>query len=172
MGAGASTADVTQKISAASDEELKGVASQLSEDAKAKLMAALSEEKKATNALPAEPLPSATAMLESIHSKKTSCVAAVEAALARIDATKDLNIVVDILKESALAQAKAVDEKVAAGGELRRLEGLPIVVKANIEGPPGSLVSASTPAMKDFRPATTAPCVEKLLAVRRPSSYS
>jgi Asp-tRNA(Asn)/Glu-tRNA(Gln) amidotransferase A subunit family amidase len=52
------------------------------------------------------------------------------------------------------------------------LEGLPIVVKANIEGPPGSLVSASTPAMKDFRPATTAPCVEKLLAVRRPSSYS
>ncbi|KAH8053028.1 hypothetical protein JL722_9693 [Aureococcus anophagefferens] len=65
--------------------------------------------------------------------------------------------------ESALAQAAAVDAKVKAGGDLGALEGLPVVIKVNIDVA-GTLSTASTPGLAEWRPATSAPCVEKLLA--------
>ena len=37
------------------------------------------------------------------------------------------------------------------------------MVKCNIAGPPSSLASASTPGLRDHRPATSAPVVQKLL---------
>ena len=107
---------------------------------------------------------SASETLRLIHSKETSCVDVVKAALERITATEEIKACCEVLGESALALAEQVDAKIAAGGELGALEGLPIVVKANINGPVGSLTTASTPAMADWRPIQNAPCVDKLLA--------
>ena len=106
---------------------------------------------------------SASTILKQIHSKEKSCVDIVKASLQRIEDTKVINACIDVLTDSALAAAKAVDEKIAAGGTLRKLEGLPIFVKLNIEGPNGSLVSASTPGLLNFRPNKTAPIIQKLI---------
>ena len=75
---------------------------------------------------------SASTILKQIHSKEKSCVDIVKASLQRIEDTKVINACIDVLTDSALAAAKAVDEKIAAGGTLRKLEGLPIFVKLNI----------------------------------------
>jgi len=99
-----------------------------------------------------------------MHSKAIPCVEVVQKAIDRVESTKVLNCVVDSLFEAALAQAKAIDAKIAAGEALGRLEGLPIVVKANIEGPSGSLVSASTPALATFRPTTVNAALARILA--------
>ena len=72
---------------------------------------------------------SASTILKQIHSKEKSCVDIVKASLQRIEDTKVINACIDVLTDSALAAAKAVDEKIAAGGTLRKLEGLPIFVK-------------------------------------------
>ena len=47
--------------------------------------------------------------------------------------------------DAALEQASAVDAKIAAGKPLRRLEGLPIVIKVNVDVA-GTLSTAATPA--------------------------
>ena len=109
-------------------------------------------------------MPSAAEIISRIKNKQQTCLATVKAALLRIDETAVCNIAVDVLRDSALAEAKAVDAKIEAGEELRPLEGLPVVVKCNIDGPAGSLSSASTPAFKDWRPKLVAPVVDKLLA--------
>ena len=150
MGAAASTG-VAASIAASSADDLKTSLAGLDDETKAKLRKALEapEKLESESMLPDVPLPSAVLMLEAIHSKKESCADVVAAALARIEATSDLKCCVDVLRDSAIAEAKKVDEKIAAGTPLRRLEGLPVVVKTNIEGPPGSLTSASTPALED-----------------------
>ena len=170
MGTGASTLPMPEGAKPLSKETLEAL-SGLPEAAKKELLQNLEqmtpraqEAPKPNAAIPTEPLASAAAVIEAIHTKKTSCVAAVEAALARIEQTADILAVVDVLKEEALQRAKAVDEKIAAGTALERLEGLPIVVKINIDGPSGSLTTASTPALKDWHPTLNAPIVEKLLA--------
>ena len=117
-----------------------------------------------TSYLPASPLPPAAEIIRRIKDKEQTCLATVEAALLRIDETAVCKIAVDILRDSALAEAKAVDAKIDAGEELRPLEGLPVVVKCNIDGPAGSLSSASTPAFANWRPKLVAPVVDKLLA--------
>lgn len=61
-----------------------------------------------------------------------------------------------------MAAAEAVDAKVAAGEELRPLEGLPLLVKASIDVA-GTLTSCATPAMANFRPGVSAVCVERLV---------
>eukprot|EP00746_Dinoflagellata_sp_MGD_P022064 gnl/MRDRNA2_/MRDRNA2_151538_c0_seq1.p1 gnl/MRDRNA2_/MRDRNA2_151538_c0~~gnl/MRDRNA2_/MRDRNA2_151538_c0_seq1.p1 ORF type:complete len:497 (-),score=104.18 gnl/MRDRNA2_/MRDRNA2_151538_c0_seq1:51-1358(-) len=72
------------------------------------------------------------------------------------------NACLEVLEKSALENAAAVDAKVAKGEPLRLLEGLPLLVKANIDVA-GTLSSASTPALKDWKPSITAPCAQKLL---------
>eukprot|EP01052_Picozoa_sp_SAG31_P031809 SAG31_NODE_3413_length_4303_cov_1.471694_5_plen_585_part_00 len=106
---------------------------------------------------------SAADLLGSIRSKQKSCIDVVSAAFARIEDTKELLCCVDVLKDAGMAQAKAVDERIAAGEVLRILEGLPIVVKSNIHGPPGTLCAAGTLALADHRPTTVAPIVQLLL---------
>lgn len=61
-----------------------------------------------------------------------------------------------------MAAAKDSDARYAAGNP-RALEGLPIVVKVNIETK-GDITSASTNALKDWRPKQDADCIIKLRA--------
>lgn len=133
---------------------------------KAKIMAVGAETTAApcsSKKLTPESYLSANAVLKQIHSKEKSCVDVVTESLQRIEDTKIINACIEVLAESALAAAKAVDEKIAAGGTIRKLEGLPIFVKLNIEGPSGSLVTASTPGLANFRPAKTAPIIQRLI---------
>lgn len=114
--------------------------------------------------VPTVPQPSAVELLSMVHSGRKSCVDLVSERLARIEAVNPtLLACIEVRAEAALAQAKAVDDKVAAGVPLRRLEGLPIVVKCNIDVA-GTLSTAATPALAAWRPLKTAPCVAPLLA--------
>ena len=107
--------------------------------------------------------PSALSVLRQIHSGEKSCVAFVTEALDRIHAVNSqLNACVDVAQRAAiLARAAAVDEKVKAGEAVRPLEGLPMVVKLNIDTA-GMLTSASTAALKDHRPETNATVWQRL----------
>lgn len=107
---------------------------------------------------------SASEVLRIIQSKEKSCVDLVSACFDRIEATKDLNCIVESLKDDAVEQAKAVDAKIAKGESLRKLEGLPIVVKNNIHGPPGTLCTAGTLALAEHRPNDVAPVLQVLLS--------
>ena len=106
---------------------------------------------------------SATEMVQDIRCKAIRCVEVVSACFDRIEETKQLNCIVESLKESALEQAQAVDDKISKGEPLRPLEGLPIVVKCNIHGPTGSLCTAGTPALANHRPKSVAPVVQSIL---------
>ena len=108
--------------------------------------------------------PNAPEMLRAIHAGEASCKDHVAALLDRIAAFNPrINACVDVGdREALLAQAAAVDAKVAAKEPLRPLEGLPVVVKVNIDTE-GLLTSASTAELKDHRPASNAPCWQRLV---------
>jgi Asp-tRNA(Asn)/Glu-tRNA(Gln) amidotransferase A subunit family amidase len=107
--------------------------------------------------------PSSAETLAAIASGRRSCVEVISGALAAVAATNGkLNGCIEVLGEPALAAARAVDAKVAATEPLGKLAGLPIVVKANIDVD-GSLSTAATPALKDWRPSTNATVVQALV---------
>ncbi len=79
-----------------------------------------------------------------IRNGEVSSVELIEAHLGRICETNPiLNAVVEVLAESALLEARAVDQRRAAGRELRPLEGVPFSVKDSIEVA-GTVCSAGT----------------------------
>jgi amidase len=91
---------------------------------------------------------SGTRLAEMIRDGALSSTELVSAHLARIDEVNPaLNAVVDILRESALRAAKAVDRRRAAGEPLRPLEGVPFSVKDSIEVE-GTVCSAGTIALQ------------------------
>jgi Asp-tRNA(Asn)/Glu-tRNA(Gln) amidotransferase A subunit family amidase len=95
----------------------------------------------------------------------STIVAKVQAALDAMAAKEpELNACVEQLGESALKLAAEADAKAgeAAAAAARPLEGVPILVKANIDLA-GTLSTNATPALKDVRPASTATVVAKLL---------
>ena len=105
----------------------------------------------------------AVQVVKAIHSGEKSCAEVTEAYLSRIQAHNQLlNACIEVLHDSARAAAAAVDAKVQAGQPLRPLEGLPILLKANIDAA-GTLTTASTAALSEWRPTRSAPCVERLL---------
>jgi aspartyl-tRNA(Asn)/glutamyl-tRNA(Gln) amidotransferase subunit A len=55
--------------------------------------------------------------------------AVTEAALARIDATRELNALLHVARDAALAAADAVDAKRARGEKLGKLAGVPVAIK-------------------------------------------
>ena len=84
-----------------------------------------------------------------------TCVERVQAALDAIAArdTGALNCCVEVLAESALAQAVEADARLAGGGERRLMEGVPILAKVNVDVA-GSLSTGGMPALAEFRPDT------------------
>ena len=63
-----------------------------------------------------------------------TCVQRVQEALDEIAAKEgDLNACIEILKESALKTAAEADEKLAGGAARRPLEGVPLLVKGNVD---------------------------------------
>jgi aspartyl-tRNA(Asn)/glutamyl-tRNA(Gln) amidotransferase subunit A len=79
---------------------------------------------------------SATELRTAIRAKQISPVEAVDAALARIDARRDLNAFMAVCADRARKEAKAAERLVAAGGPLPELLGIPFSVKdlTNTEG--------------------------------------
>lgn len=93
----------------------------------------------------------------------TSYVAAIQMSLDKMAAQEpNLNACVEQLAESALALAAAAEDRKGGGSPARPLEGMPLLVKANMDLA-GTLTTNATPSMVDFRPTTTASVVAKLL---------
>src|SRR5438093_5602704 len=75
----------------------------------------------------------ALALRQEIVSKKVRAVEIAERSLQRIDsADSRVKAFISVMRESALAQAKKVDEKIARGETVGPLAGVPIAVKDNI----------------------------------------
>ena len=105
---------------------------------------------------------SAVETLDALAKGTTTSEALVKATLAALAARPDLNAITAIDGDRALAAARSIDARRAAGQPLGPLAGLPIVVKDNIHlaGLPNT---AGTPALKNFVPDTNAPVVQKLI---------
>jgi indoleacetamide hydrolase len=102
-------------------------------------------------------------MLQVQADTSKTCVARVQEALDRINALDgEIKACAEVLAEQAIAKAAAADAKLADGGARRALEGVPIIVKVNIDVA-GTLSTASMPGFADWRPETTAPVVQKLI---------
>ena len=92
-----------------------------------------------------------------------TCVQRVQESLDMIAKSEcDLNACVEILKESALKQAAEADAKIAEGAARRPLEGVPLLVKGNVDVA-GTLTTAAMEGFAGWRPESTAPVVQKLI---------
>ncbi|WP_109096696.1 amidase [Azospirillum sp. TSH64] len=107
--------------------------------------------------------PRATAIAEAVRTGRSSARAATEAALARIAAGNPaLNAFVSVDEADALAEADAVDRRLAAG-ETPLLAGVPVAVKDTI-WVAGRRVTQGSRLFADFRAPADAIAVERLRA--------
>jgi amidase len=96
---------------------------------------------------------SGTRQAELIRDGKVSSAELIEAHLARIDEVNpSLNAAIEVLRDSALHAADAVDRRRAAGEPLRPLEGVPFSVKDSIEVE-GTVCSAGTLGFRNAAPS-------------------
>ncbi len=100
---------------------------------------------------------------EKLLSKSISVESVVSAYLSRIEAKAHLNAYLAVFKESALAQAKALDEKLASGKPIGKLFGMPIAVKDNISIK-GEKLTCASKILENFTSTYNATAVERLLA--------
>ncbi|MBA4241264.1 MAG: Asp-tRNA(Asn)/Glu-tRNA(Gln) amidotransferase GatCAB subunit A [Sphingobacteriaceae bacterium] len=103
-----------------------------------------------------------------LNSGKISCVQLVEESIKAIEAKKQLNAFLEVFNESALAQAKLVDEKIkastgSASNSLGKLAGVVIGLKDNICYK-GHKVSCSSKILEGFESLYSSTVVERLLA--------
>lgn len=96
-----------------------------------------------------------------ICSGELSSEALVQAYLVRAKARPELNAFVTLDEAGALQAARAADQRRAGGGACLPLQGVPIVVKDNIQAR-GLPATAGTPALKNFVPGADAPVLQKL----------
>ncbi len=105
------------------------------------------------------PPPSTAAeILRAIRDRKITAVEVVQSAIDRAERLKDLNTLIYLNKDAALAAAREVD----AGNRTGPLAGLPIVVKDNINTK-DMPTTGGTPALQNARPQANAPSLQKLL---------
>ena len=107
---------------------------------------------------------SATALAEAIRARRTSSREVVEAHLRRIEAVNpSVNAVTVVLGERALEAAAAADRRLAAGGDVPLLHGVPFTVKGNIDVA-GTPTTLGLKALVGAYPQRDAPAVERLRA--------
>lgn len=148
-------------IKGASDAEMGAICAGLSGEDRKKVLLCMSGP--VVKSLAPGKLYTAFEVLNAIHGKKVSCSEVVEKSLARISATEEeLMACPEVLAQDARVRAKAVDEKIAKGEALGPLEGLPIVIKINVDIA-GTLSTASNPVLDGWRPTSTAPICKALL---------
>jgi mandelamide amidase len=93
--------------------------------------------------------------------RKYTSQALVGAALTRAKARADLNAFITLDEAGAMKAAKAADAARSKGAPCRPLDGVPVVVKDNIQVA-GLPSTAGTPALKGFVPVLDAPVAAKL----------
>ena len=99
--------------------------------------------------------------------KEITSLELTEAVLARIDEVEgDVQAYLTVTRDEAIAQAKAVDEKIAKGEELAFLEGIPGAIKDNI-CTKGVKTTCASRILQKFVPPYDATVVQKL-AVQNP----
>lgn len=96
--------------------------------------------------------------------KEITSLELTQAVLARIDEVEgDVQAYLTITREEALAQAKAVDEKIAKGEEIAFLEGIPGAIKDNI-CTKGIKTTCASKILQKFVPPYDATAMQKLEA--------
>lgn len=96
--------------------------------------------------------------------KEITSLELTEAVLARIDEVEgDVQAYLTVTREEALAQAKAVDEKIAGGEEIAFLEGIPGAIKDNI-CTRGVRTTCASKILQKFVPPYDATVIQKLNA--------
>jgi amidase len=106
----------------------------------------------------------ATELATAIRSVRVSCREVVEAHLRRIETVNGaVNAITVVLAERAREAAKAADDRVAAGGALPPLHGVPFTVKENIDLA-GTPTTQGAKASAGCYPTRDAPVVERLKA--------
>lgn len=99
--------------------------------------------------------------------KEITSMELTEAVLARIDEVEgDVQAYLTVTRDEAIAQAKAVDEKIARGEEIAFLEGIPGAIKDNI-CTKGVKTTCASRILQKFVPPYDATVVQKL-AVQNP----
>ena len=99
--------------------------------------------------------------------KEITSLELTQAVLARIDEVEgDVQAYLTVTRDEALAQAKAVDEKIARGEEIAFLEGIPGAIKDNI-CTKGVKTTCASRILQKFVPPYDATVVQKL-AVQNP----
>ena len=97
-----------------------------------------------------------------LETKEISALELTKLSLAKIDRTKDLNILHEICEEKALESAKEIDEKRAKGEHLPKLAGVPIVIKDNISKV-GTFTTCSSKFLANYKSPYNATVVDKLI---------
>jgi len=92
------------------------------------------------------------AISDAVRGRRISAVELVERSLGRIDAARELNAVVALRADGALADALALDERVARGDDPGPLAGLPLLVK-DIEDAAGLPTTFGSLLHRDAAPA-------------------
>lgn len=101
---------------------------------------------------------------EKLVSKEVSAVELTKAVLNRVDAVeKDVQAYISQTRDSALAQAEAVDAKIGQGQGLAPLAGIPGALKDNI-CTQGTKTTCASKILAGFVPPYNATVVEKLMA--------
>src|SRR3989449_8554491 len=107
---------------------------------------------------------SAAELGESIRRKQVSPVEVVEAHLAQIDRLNpQLNAIVSLDREGALAAARRAEVAVMRGDGLRPLHGVPVTIKSSIDAA-GVRCEAGTKLRANYVPTGDAPVVARLKA--------
>lgn len=97
-----------------------------------------------------------------LKARKISPTQLVNQALEEIEKSKDLNIFTEVFKDSALKEAKRLEEKIANNKSLGRLAGIIFSVKDNFLQK-DNLTTAAAPFLTNFKAPYTATCLQKLL---------
>lgn len=98
-----------------------------------------------------------------LASGATTSVKLTEEALAKVEATKNLNAYISVLNERALEKAAESDKRRAEGKTLGALDGIPVAIKDNM-CLVGTRTTAASKILENFVAPYTATAVEKLEA--------